>query len=221
MAVLQRNASSFQKIARFEELFGRIDEGRGTLPPLHMAAAFGMDREARMLLAAGADPARSARCAYGEEFELDWTPLMLAARSGSKGVLELLIPRARPETRGAESGTALMQAALSGEEECLGMLLAAGCDPDALDGADWNALMCAAAMGHASCVERLLPVSELGAKNSEGSTAPECAREVGHDALADRIEAFALARAERAQIAADLGVARAQPPAARTRARSL
>jgi hypothetical protein len=221
LAVLQRNASSFKKIARFEELFGRIDEGRGTLPPLHMAAAFGMERETRLLIAAGANPALSAYCAYGDEFELDWTPLMLAARSGSKGVLELLIPLASPEKRGAESGTALMQAALAGEEECLGMLLAAGCDPCAVDGADWSALMCASAMGHASCVDLLLPVSALGAKNSEGSTASGCAREVGHDVLADRIEAFALAKAERARIAADLGVAPAQPCAARTRSRSL
>jgi len=58
------------------------------------------------------------------------------------------------------------------------LLLAAGAQPDALDGIGWSALMWAAAGGHANAVALLLGNgAELGIKNESGDTALDYAKQ--------------------------------------------
>ena len=66
----------------------------------------------------------------------------------------------------------IMEAATRGDEVGLkALLLRPGCDPMSRDGDGMTALTWAAMLGHASCVDLLIPVGDALAKNKNGMTA--------------------------------------------------
>lgn len=103
------------------------------------------------------------------------------------------IARLRAE-RGARSSElerahALLGAARAGDVEEVGRALAAGGNPGAMEASGRNALMVAAGMGFAACVERLAPVSDWSARDDMGLDAwllaCEASAEPAMRALAD------------------------------------
>ncbi|XP_069700969.1 ankyrin repeat domain-containing protein 65-like isoform X2 [Periplaneta americana] len=142
---------------------------------LHRAAERGDTHRVQLLLDAGS--LVNAVDYYG------CTPLWLAAWQGRQDACRaLLAAGARPDVKGGPSRyTALHVAALSGHPAVRELLPAGGpraYDPDDAD--EWTALHCAAYHGHAPVVQLLLQHgAERGARNKEGWTALNLARECG------------------------------------------
>jgi hypothetical protein len=126
-----------------------------------------------------------------------WTALEYAAFHGEANILQALLPWV-----GAPKDSAALRLACSqGEAECARILLPL-CDPleRGPDGA--TALMAAAQIipENMPCVELLLPVSDLGAQDFDGFDAAALARSCCADRVAARIESFAAAQKERAEL---------------------
>jgi ankyrin repeat protein len=147
------------------------------------AAREGHASIARLLLAAGADPALADR--YGT------TPLMEAARSGATAIVALLAEK-HPDVHAADSHgrTALLLACQSprADVECLRALLALGADPQRKGGDGRSAIDQASASGRWDLVALLDPAASLPASHAQ-SAAPE----VGADTPAHLLDALRFA----------------------------
>jgi RNA polymerase sigma-70 factor (ECF subfamily) len=121
------------------------------------------------------------------------TALARAAAQGDADMLELLLARgAEIDTACdcAASETALFNAVGAGEAELVTRLLEAGADPDRAAGPGTTPLHLAAHAGHAECAEILLQHgARLDTRDLGGRTAEDWARELGNEALANRLEA--------------------------------
>jgi hypothetical protein len=103
-----------------------------------------------------------------------WTPLMLAARKGDTGLLNLLLSRgADIDAKSAvQDRTALMEAVRNRNFEAVKALLAANPDVDAVDWEGYTVLMFAAISGQTDVVSALLDHgAEVNVKNKVGSSA--------------------------------------------------
>ncbi|KAJ9460301.1 hypothetical protein DIPPA_08755 [Diplonema papillatum] len=99
-------------------------------------------------------------------------PVMLAARNGHTGCLQLLLDEgAAVNQQSATHSTALGVAASLGRTECVRLLLAAGADPNARDGTGATALMRASGEVRPQCVELLVAGSDVNQRNHSGETA--------------------------------------------------
>lgn len=125
--------------------------------------------------------------------------LMAEAHKGDFVKVRQLV-EARPSLGHAtdpKSGqTALMLAAIYGNLGLLETMLPVS-DCRAADEFGDTALMVAALFGRAECVKALLPVSNTRAVNEDGLSASLRARDYGHDAIANLIDAYELAKEER------------------------
>lgn len=130
---------------------------------LFLSARLGDALKLRSALDAGADPRLTGR--HG------MTPLLMASERGSAECIEILMPLSDLNATTQDGFTALMLAAERGNARSAKAFLAAGADPSRVDDHGHNALMLAAREGHPSCVELLLPVSDLSLRNSQGFTA--------------------------------------------------
>jgi ankyrin repeat protein len=94
--------------------------------PLHLAAFFGHEEGARLLLERGADPHAVARNPLGVQ------PLHSAAAGSHRGICEALLDAgADPDARQAGGFVPLHAAAQNGDRELADLLLAHGADPAA------------------------------------------------------------------------------------------
>ncbi len=85
-----------------------------------------------------------------------YTPLMLAAYHGNRAFVAQAAPRVKDIDAGSAYGTALMAAAVKGEADIVGLLLAAGANPDLTDAQGATALIYAANFRHPDVVRVLL-----------------------------------------------------------------
>lgn len=131
-----------------------------------------------------------------------WTLLMEAAIFGSEACVEVAVEkRASPVDAADESGmTALMHAAMVCESSCLRLILAAGADARIQDKVGATALHLACESGNEDCSMLLAGKSDLWARNEDGLTCWESAREVGQLTLAERLKAMAWAIKDRLAI---------------------
>ena len=117
--------------------------------------------------------------------------LIAAARDGKTGTVhELLEAGASPDASYDEGTTALMQAALMGRTEIVGVLLDAdaGADPNAANDSGVTALADAASRGHVGIVERLLANGAAPDSNIEGVGTPLLIATVeGHARIVDAL----------------------------------
>lgn len=151
------------------------------ITPLLQASRTGDAEIMSVLIKAGADPNRAHK--DGE------TPLMAAARTGSVPAVTLLLEQQVDvnAAEGIQKTTALMRAAAEGHTDAVGLLLAAGADPNrqghvtALTARTINsdhptggftALMWAARNGHEDTVRRLVTGgANLNLKNGDNASA--------------------------------------------------
>ena len=119
---------------------------------------------ARCCLAAGLSPDLASSD--------DLPVLVVTAQSGSARVMKVLLDAGANHalSRARDGCTALSQAACNGHLACIRVLLAAGADPDLCDSFAFTPLMAACSAHHADCFAALLPVTNLGLVNREGST---------------------------------------------------
>lgn len=150
------------------------------------AAALGADEQLRVMLEQ--DPSlANAFAADGH------TPLGLAAFFAPPATAKLLLER------GAEPATAArndmkvqpLHAAVAARNlPAITMLLDRGADPNARQQVGYTPLMGAASAGRADMVDLLLARgADPGLKNEDGKTAADIAREHGHPAIAERLNA--------------------------------
>jgi ankyrin repeat protein len=118
---------------------------------LHWAAMHDDLELARALLANGANPQTVTRLG-------GVTPLLLAAKSGSPALVQMLVQSGASVKQADQLGvTPLMMAAASGNPDVVKALVAAGADVNATESAHGQtALMFAAAYNRAGAVEALL-----------------------------------------------------------------
>lgn len=154
--------------------------------PLHLAAQNGHEDVVGLLLS-------GAQLALEDRNGL--TALLLAARSGHRGVVEkLLTSGAHFESRGGSGKTPLMWAAEMGHEEVVKLLLKAGADPRAVGSANQTPLISAAENGHTEVVGLLLNSgSAFDIQDGGGQTPLLWAAEKGH---ASTVEMLLRARAD-------------------------
>ncbi|MFS8063536.1 MAG: ankyrin repeat domain-containing protein [Luteimonas sp.] len=153
-----------------------------SVTPLGMACAAGNWRLARFLLERGAkaEPAGA-------------TPALLAAAGSEEddaaGVQLLLKHKAKVDARDAKGRSALHEAALAGNPEAMGALLAAGADVQARDAAGRTALLDAARGAHLPLLETLIAAgADVAVVDGEGRGALALA------CLADAPSAMAIRR---------------------------
>ncbi|XP_054926110.1 ankyrin repeat and SOCS box protein 16-like isoform X2 [Dermacentor andersoni] len=91
-----------------------------------------------------------------------WTPLMYAACSGQRAILQLLLEQGASVNLhgGRHKRTATIVAAMYGRQQCIALLHQHGADLELRDHEDRTALFHAAALGHAAVVQLLV---DLGA----------------------------------------------------------
>ena len=119
-------------------------------------------------------------------------PLQMAAHSGQKEVVQLLLKRgADANALGSGGRTALHWAVGMNKLDLVRLLLEAGANVNAKAPAlaDMTPLHVAASMGHPEQVELLLKhKADKGEKSSDGKTALQCAQEQGHKHLIDMLK---------------------------------
>ncbi|MBF0124468.1 MAG: ankyrin repeat domain-containing protein [Magnetococcales bacterium] len=110
------------------------------------------------------------------------TPLILAAKSGNKALLELLLDyRAEIDAQDKGGNTALMWAAKLGHLEAVNLLLAHHASVSKNHVCGCTALLLASEQGHDQVVQALLDhQSDIHAKNEDGMTALMFAAQKGH-----------------------------------------
>ena len=135
-----------------------------------------------------------------------WTALMWAAWAGIANNVKILIPLSNANAENRNGDGALGLAAKEGRDEVVALLLPF-CDPRKQSSSGFTALMEAARSGHRACVERLLPASDLSQRAAitsswaySGLTASEIARRRGLAEIADLIDGFGAAMAEKEKL---------------------
>ena len=139
--------------------------GDAQLTPLGHAANNGQLRVAQFLLDSGAEVNRS------RDFN-SWPPLLIAASSGHKAMVELLLAKgADVNSRDGSGQTALHLAAKNGFQSVAEVLLANKADVNARDKNQDTPLHQASAKGHSAMVAYLLAhQAEPNAQNKSGQT---------------------------------------------------
>jgi uncharacterized protein len=165
---------------------------RGVELDVFEAAAAGDAERVRTLLTA--DP--SLRNAHAPD---GWTALHLAGHFRHANVIDVLLAHGadvNAVSRNDDANAPLHAAAAGGADVgVMGRLVAAGARVDHRQSAGYTALHEVAAIGNAAVVRLLLDAgAEPDARNGEGRTPAELAREGGHEALADVLDGAAARR---------------------------
>lgn len=118
--------------------------------PLHLAAFFGHEAGARLLLERGADVHAVARNPLGVQ------PLHSAAAGSHAGIVRALLEAgADPNARQEQGGVSLFAAAQNGDAETAELLLEHGADPALASDDGKTAAEFASEAGHAALAQRL------------------------------------------------------------------
>ncbi|HUF38166.1 MAG TPA: ankyrin repeat domain-containing protein [Anaerolineales bacterium] len=151
--------------------------------PLTWAANLGHTTVVKDLLAAGADVETR-----GNRFHAP--PLILAARSGARGIVALLAVHADLDAQDAAGTTALMRAVERPEDlvkpqpriaAIVRTLLDQDADPNVRDNAGNTAVMWAVRWGNPEAIRLLAGAgADLQARNLDGETAPDLADSKGY-----------------------------------------
>lgn len=158
----------------------------------------GADIDLERELKAGADPDK--RDFYGN------TALIEAARAGTERCASILLSAgADPDGKDADGQTPLMKAARFGNEHCLRELLKGGADPSLVDREGETALMHAIRSGYFGIMGRMAEAllsagADWKARNQEGLTAEELAREMLRDEVEEMLKRTREAAEERERI---------------------
>ena len=165
-----------------------------------MAAVASRDEErSSRALGSGADPN------FRDMDDQEFTPLLMAVKSGSVELVRLLLRAGADPARGeASKMTPLMSAAKMGSEELVEALLPLS-DARARSGAGMTALLFGVLGGSARCVEMLLPFSDIDSSSPVGS-ARFLAGRFDRPDLAEFVEGEAARREAR-----EIGEAAARP----------
>jgi len=165
---------------------------RGAELDVFEAAAAGDAERVRTLLAANA----SLRDAHAPD---GWTPLHLAGHFRQTSVIDVLLAHGadvNAVSRNVDANAPLHAAAAGGADTTvMRRLVAAGARVNHRQSGGYTALHEVAAIGNADVARLLLDAGgEPEARNTEGRTPGELAREAGHAALADTLDAAARRR---------------------------
>jgi len=165
---------------------------RGAELDVFEAAAAGDAERVRTLLAAHP----SLRDAHAPD---GWTPLHLAGHFRQTAVIDVLLAHGadvNAVSRNADANAPLHAAAAGGADTTvMRQLVAAGARVNHRQSGGYTALHEVAAIGNADVARLLLDAGgEPEARNTEGRTPGELAREAGHAALADTLDAAARRR---------------------------
>lgn len=146
------------------------------------AARLGRTDVIPALVQAGADVAARDPAGY--------TPLILSCYHGHEAATALLLELGAPvdQRDGTRANTALMGAVFKGFSEIAKRLLAAGAEPDAVNGAGQTALMFAALFSHATIVDRLIACGADPHRCDVGGNSPvSVAAAQGNDLMVARL----------------------------------
>ncbi|PKS08586.1 hypothetical protein jhhlp_004972 [Lomentospora prolificans] len=148
---------------------------------LHLAAYFGLEDVAKLLLAIDSD---------GPDMKDNdgRTPLSWAATNGHEGIVKLLlaINSVEPDTKDNDGRTPLSLAATNGHEGIVKLLLAVdSVEPDIRDNDGRTLLILAATNGHEGIVKLLLAIDSIepDAKDNDGRTPLSLAAANGHEGI--------------------------------------
>ena len=116
---------------------------------LHIAASFGLEGLAKLLVDSG-------ECDVNSETKMGTTALIEAAASGHRDFVRMLLDRNADLTKENWYGTALHCAAEAGKAESISELLSCGLDVDTRDASGRTPLHCASISGHSHAMRLLL-----------------------------------------------------------------
>ncbi len=151
------------------------------------AAQYGDIEELRDAIASGCDiDAVIGPRVLCENWVVQCTPLILAARGGHMDCMRLLLENnCNKEASDGRRRTALLMAAERGRADCVRLLVEGGANKDAKDDAGMTALIRAAKGGHTECVRLLVEGgADTAAVDYSGSSALAVALRCGHVAAA-------------------------------------
>jgi ankyrin repeat protein len=154
-----------------------------TMGAIHVAAAWGKTGSVVAIIEAGADI--DSRGPGG------WTPLFYATQSGKTDIVEQLLARgAELAAKDQQGRLPVLLAAENGHLEIVQIMLARGVDKDTKDDKTGRTLLhIAAANGQGSLVGFLLNnQATLDAKDENGKTPVDLARDAGHKMLVKAME---------------------------------
>jgi len=182
-AAIEGNVAVFKAMHETGAPLRWSDAGGRT--PIHLAALH--DRAELVATLLELDPALA-----GEQTDATrLTPLHIAASSMAHGAMAALLEGgADPNARSAARSTPLHEAARHTDAEAIRILVVAeGCEVDAIDQHGRTALHYAAEQGHEASVRRLLvDGADPRVRDDRGSTAADLARASFHDGVAAIIE---------------------------------
>jgi ankyrin repeat protein len=132
-----------------------------------------------------------------------WTPLMKAALNGHREAARQLIEAGADVNLTDKGGySALMLAASNNHADIIGLLLNAGADANQIEQTGgFTALIWAAQLGHTAAVKRLLDASaDPTARDFDGNSAADLARQNGHHEILDLLNASVAATLHRQEL---------------------
>ncbi|KAI9771577.1 MAG: hypothetical protein M1839_002770 [Geoglossum umbratile] len=154
-----------------------------SMSPIHITAAFGLEKITRLLLEHKVDVEADITGATSDgETALHW-----AASSGDQAVIELLLDKgADIAAKDSDGETALHWAASGGYEAVVEVMVEKGADIAAKDNYGWTALSRATDNGHKTTVELLLRMgADAMATTNDGWTPLQRAASGGHEAVVE------------------------------------